>query len=307
MAVYTSVEREDLVNYLKQYDLSDLLDYKGISSGVTNSNYLVVTKDDSYILTIFEHAHQNELNFYVDLMAHLSHEGIACPCPVAMIDQKLIGELNKKPSLLVSFINGQEIQDVDNNACFEIGAALAKIHMASKTFLDYQKNPRSLMWMKKTFSNIIKHLTEDEKNLIKNELIFLEENSLEGLPSGIIHADLFRDNVLFKDNQIAGIIDFYYACHDIFILDIAITANDWCCHQNSFDHEKFLALIDGYESIRELEPSEREHLNFALRFAAMRFFLSRLFDFYNAKEGELTNIKPPEVFKQLLIYHQASQ
>jgi len=168
MAVYTSVEREELKNYLKQYNLSDLVEYKGISSGVTNSNYLVVTKDEGFILTIFEHAHQKELNFYVDLMAHLSQEGISCPCPIAMIDNKFIGILNDKPSLLVSFINGHEIQDVDNDTCFEIGTALAKIHMASKTFLDYQKNPRSLMWMNKTFSNIIKHLTQDERNLIKN-------------------------------------------------------------------------------------------------------------------------------------------
>ena len=306
MAVYTSINSSDLNDWIEKFNFKDLVNFKGISSGVTNSNYLIQMAHSNYILTIFEHNNIEELPFYIDLMTYLAKENFLCPRPIENKNGQALGLLKEKPALMVSFLDGKEKVIRSPKSCYLVGQYLAKLHLTANNFPQLNKNTRGLDWVSDMYLNLKKYLSLEDQGILELEINYHKEMDKVELPEGIIHGDLFRDNVLFLNDKISGFIDFYYACNEKFIYDIAIAINDWCIDQDGqINKSMFLEFIKGYRSERKLTDNEQEYLNVALRLAALRFWLSRLEDFYNAKEGEITSIKDPKHFKDILLDRQA--
>ena len=306
MAVYTSINSSDLNDWIEKFNFKDLVNFKGISSGVTNSNYLIQMAHSNYILTIFEHNNIEELPFYIDLMTYLAKENFLCPRPIENKNGQALGLLKEKPALMVSFLDGKEKVIRSPKSCYLVGQYLAKLHLTANNFSQLNKNTRGLDWVSDMYLNLKKYLSLEDQGILELEINYHKEMDKVELPEGIIHGDLFKDNVLFLNDKVSGFIDFYYACNEKFIYDIAIAINDWCIDQDGqINKSMFLEFIKGYQSERKLTDNEQEYLNVALRLAALRFWLSRLEDFYNAKEGEITSIKDPKHFKDILLDRQA--
>ena len=306
MAVYTSINSSDLNDWIEKFNFKDLVNFKGISSGVTNSNYLIQMAHSNYILTIFEHNNIEELPFYIDLMTYLAKENFLCPRPIENKNGQALGLLKEKPALMVSFLDGKEKVIRSPKSCYLVGQYLAKLHLTANNFPQLNKNTRGLDWVSDMYLNLKKYLSLEDQGILELEINYHKEMDKVELPEGIIHGDLFKDNVLFLNDKVSGFIDFYYACNEKFIYDIAIAINDWCIDQDGqINKSMFLEFIKGYRSERKLTDNEQEYLNVALRLAALRFWLSRLEDFYNAKEGEITSIKDPKHFKDILLDRQA--
>ena len=306
MAVYTSINSSDLNDWIEKFNFKDLVNFKGISSGVTNSNYLIQMAHSNYILTIFEHNNIEELPFYIDLMTYLAKENFLCPRPIENKNGQALGLLKDKPALMVSFLDGKEKVIRSPKSCYLVGQYLAKLHLTANNFPQLNKNTRGLDWVSDMYLNLKKYLSLEDQGILELEINYHKEMDKVELPEGIIHGDLFKDNVLFLNDKVSGFIDFYYACNEKFIYDIAIAINDWCIDQDGqINKSMFLEFIKGYRSERKLTDNEQEYLNVALRLAALRFWLSRLEDFYNAKEGEITSIKDPKHFKDILLDRQA--
>jgi len=306
MAVYTSINSSDLNDWIEKFNFKDLVNFKGISSGVTNSNYLIQMAHSNYILTIFEHNNIEELPFYIDLMTYLAKENFLCPRPIENKNGQALGLLKEKPALMVSFLDGKEKAIRSPKSCYLVGQYLAKLHLTANNFSQLNKNTRGLDWVSDMYLNLKKYLSLEDQGILELEINYHKEMDKVELPEGIIHGDLFKDNVLFLNDKVSGFIDFYYACNEKFIYDIAIAINDWCIDQDGqINKSMFLEFIKGYQSERKLTDNEQEYLNVALRLAALRFWLSRLEDFYNAKEGEITSIKDPKHFKDILLDRQA--
>lgn len=306
MAVYTSINSSDLNDWIEKFNFKDLVNFKGISSGVTNSNYLIQMAHSNYILTIFEHNNIEELPFYIDLMTYLAKENFLCPRPIENKNGQALGLLKEKPALMVSFLDGKEKAIRSPKSCYLVGQYLAKLHLTANNFPQLNKNTRGLDWVSDMYLNLKKYLSLEDQGILELEINYHKEMDKVELPEGIIHGDLFKDNVLFLNDKVSGFIDFYYACNEKFIYDIAIAINDWCIDQDGqINKSMFLEFIKGYRSERKLTDNEQEYLNVALRLAALRFWLSRLEDFYNAKEGEITSIKDPKHFKDILLDRQA--
>ena len=306
MAVYTSIDSSDLNDWIEKFNFKDLVNFKGISSGVTNSNYLIQMVHSNYILTIFEHNNIEELPFYIDLMTYLAKENFLCPRPIENKNGQALGLLKEKPALMVSFLDGKEKTIRNPKSCYLVGQYLAKLHLTANNFSQLNKNTRGLDWVSDMYLNLKKYLSLEDQGILELEINYHKEMDKVELPEGIIHGDLFKDNVLFLNDKVSGFIDFYYACNEKFIYDIAIAINDWCIDQDGqINKSMFLEFIKGYQSERKLTDNEQEYLNVALRLAALRFWLSRLEDFYNAKEGEITSIKDPKHFKDILLDRQA--
>ena len=306
MAVYTSINSSDLNDWIEKFNFKDLVNFKGISSGVTNSNYLIQMAHSNYILTIFEHNNIEELPFYIDLMTYLAKENFLCPRPIENKNGQALGLLKEKPALMVSFLDGKEKAIRSPKSCYLVGQYLAKLHLTANNFPQLNKNTRGLDWVSDMYLNLKKYLSLEDQGILELEINYHKEMDKVELPEGIIHGDLFKDNVLFLNDKVSGFIDFYYACNEKFIYDIAIAINDWCIDQDGqINKSMFLEFIKGYQSKRKLTDNEQEYLNVALRLAALRFWLSRLEDFYNAKEGEITSIKDPKHFKDILLDRQA--
>jgi|TARA_B110000014_G_C20120674_1_gene593735 homoserine kinase type II len=305
MAVYTNITLNDLIDWNKEFNLPEIVDFNGISSGVTNSNYLIYMPDSKYILTIFEHNTVEELPFYVNLMTYLTRKSFLCPTPIENKKGHSLALLKDKPALMVSFLKGKEKKVGDSKSCFLVGKYLAKLHLITKNFSQSNKNTRDLNWMTNKYLDIKKYLSNEEKKIIESEINYHKGIDKVELPEGIIHGDLFKDNVLFLNDNISGFIDFYYACNENFIYDIAIAVNDWCIdNDGKINTLKCTEFTKGYQSERKFTDNEYKYFNSALRLSALRFWLSRLEDSYDAKEGELTNIKDPNHFKNILLDRQ---
>jgi homoserine kinase type II len=260
----------------------------------------------NYILTIFEHNNIEELPFYIDLMTYLAKENFLCPRPIENKNGQALGLLKEKPALMVSFLDGKEKAIRSPKSCYLVGQYLAKLHLIANNFSQLNKNTRGLDWVSDMYLNLKKYLSLEDQGILELEINYHKEMDKVELPEGIIHGDLFKDNVLFLNDKVSGFIDFYYACNEKFIYDIAIAINDWCIDQDGqINKSMFLEFIKGYRSERKLTDNEQEYLNVALRLAALRFWLSRLEDFYNAKEGEIISIKDPKHFKDILLDRQA--
>lgn len=303
MSVFTSVSMQQLQTWLQDYAIGELVELKGISSGITNTNYFVTTTQGRYVLTLFEHNTMDELPYFIDLMSHLATHGVPCPKPICSQSGISLHMLNDKPAVLISCLKGQDISVPGVTHCAEVGAVLAKMHMAGQSFAaqSAHRNPRDAEWRTQTAHKVMPHLSPDDQQLLTATLAFQTIFDTSLLPRGVIHADLFRDNVLFDGNAIGGLIDFYYACEDVLAYDLAIAVNDWCVNPDgSLDVPKLNAMLQSYQAVRPFNPAEQAAWHSLLRIAALRFWLSRLHDQIYPQAGELTHAKDPNHFKNIL-------
>ncbi len=300
MSVYTSVNIKELKIWLQDYAFDDLTDYQGIKSGITNTNYFLMTAHDRFVLTLFEKNTIEDLPYFVDLMSHLATHSFLCPKPILKKNGIALSILKNKPALIVTCLKGKEVTNPEVNHCKAVGKSLAELHVKSANFEAQHQNTRDLSWIKKTAETLFNELPQDESKLLREEILYQEKQNYK-LPKSTIHGDLFKDNVLFLNDEVSGFIDFYYACTDYLILDVAIAVNDWCVNSDgSFDESRLNAFLDAYKKIRSFNDNEDRAWNDVLRLASLRFWVSRLNDFYHAEEGELTFIKDPNHFKKIL-------
>lgn len=302
MSVYTDVSDYEICLFLSHYDLGDFISLKGIAQGITNSNYFLTTSTGVYVLTIFEVLKQEELPFFLHLKLHLSNQGVACPAPIIRLDGNLDSTLMGKPACLVSCLKGQDIELATANQCFNTGKMLAKMHLAGLDFPLKMENPRGSAWWTDACNQLLPLLSYDDAILLQSEINNIEQHKGGNLPSGIIHADLFKDNVLMNDDEVAGFIDFYYACNGLFVFDLAIAINDWArTLSNTLNPVLVDAFILGYEHVRPLTKEEIAYFPIAQRAACIRFWVSRLLDFHFPQSGAMTFVKNPNAFRDLLI------
>ena len=277
MAVYTKLEHKEVDRFLEQYNINNFKDFKEITEGVENTNYLIKTLGQDYILTIYEkRVDENDLPFFIKLLSILSENNFPCPKPIPNKNNEKINKIKNKNAALVTFLNGHSKTRITTEDCFEIGKITAQLHEITKKFNIYRKNNLSIESWQSIFDKIIKQKIDLDESIIKktkNYLNFLKDKWPKELPQGIIHADLFPDNIFFTNNKVSGIIDFYFACNDFFAYEIAICLNSICFDNNStFNMTKAKNLIDGYSSTRELSEDEKKYLPILSMGAAMRFF-----------------------------------
>ena len=308
MAVYTKLEHQEVRQFLEQYNINNFKDYKGITEGVENTNYLIKTSEQDYILTIYEkRVNENDLPFFIKLLSYLSENKFPCPKPIANKNNEKINRIKNKNAALVTFLNGQSKNRITREECFEIGKITAQLHEITKKFNINRKNNLSIENWDSIFEKTIKQKIDLDESIIKktkNYLNFLKDKWPKNLPQGIIHADLFPDNIFFTNNKVSGIIDFYFACNDFFAYEIAICINSLCFDNNStFNMTKAKNLIDGYTSIRTLSEDEKKYLPILSMGAAMRFFLTRLYDFYHTDNKADVKIKDPFEYLKKIEFH----
>ncbi|QMU61861.1 MAG: homoserine kinase [Gammaproteobacteria bacterium] len=302
MSVYTNIEQSELEVFLSNYSLGALVSYQGINAGIENTNYFVTTENGEFVLTIFEEVGFDTLPFYLNFMAHLSDHGMPTAHPIADLHNDYVRVLKDKPAAIVRRLEGKNVLEPNTTHCSAVGHALAQIHTLGDTFQSVLENPRGISWAEKTAERIFSHLSSDEQMLLEQEIQHRKQSLPEDLPKGVIHADLFRDNVMFKDQALTGIIDFYYACNDTLLYDLAVTINDWCSKENGdLDISSYTELMTAYQAQRSLISSEVITWQYMLRAAGLRFWLSRLQDKIFPKDGEITHIKDPDVFKNILL------
>ncbi len=302
MSVYTVVEQDELEAFLRNYPLGDLIDYQGISAGIENTNYFVTTSEKKLVLTLFEQHTTEELGYFLDLMAFLAEHDIPSAHPIADNDGHYLRVLNGKPAALVMRLTGGDVKQPNVAQCAALGKNLGKLHVAGQSFEGERGNDRGPHWWHTTRDAVFEKLSADEQALLDEELNFQRQHRFDSLPRGVIHADLFRDNALFEGDSLTGIIDFYYACNDVLLYDVAVTINDWCSTDDgSLDMEKSQAMLDAYKQVRPFNTEEIEAWPVMLRAGALRFWLSRLYDLHFPREGELTHTKDPKVFRNILL------
>ena len=303
MAVYTQLSEVEIIKLLENYKLGFLVNFIGIKDGIENTNYLIVTNKGKFILTIFENRVKNSnLPFFLKLMDHSKKLGVKCPEPLKDKKGNLINSLKSKKFSIFTFLDGNSKKKWYSETCFKVGKTLATFHKVNKNFKLKIKNDFGITYWKKLFL-ILKNKKILKNNFLKNELEYIKKNWPKNLPSGIIHADLFPDNVFFKKKDISGILDFYFSCHDFLIYDIAIVINAWCFTNGNFQKKKFYSLISGYESVRILEKNEIESINVILRGASLRFLLTRTVDQMKNNKNNLVKKKDPNEFYRILKFH----
>ncbi len=308
MSVYTVVERAELEAFLAHYSHSRLIDYQGIAAGIENTNYFVTTEQGEYVLTLFEQHTAEELGYFLDLMAYLAEHGVPSAHPLADREGHYLRTLKGKPAALVQRLPGESVEHPSPDHCYSLGGELGRIHRVGQDFPERRANPRGPHWWARTARTLEPLLDPADRRLLEEELAFQSDYHFEGLPRGVIHADLFRDNALFVEERLTGIIDFYYACDGFLLYDLAITANDWCVTSDGvLDEERLEALLEGYRQQRRFQPGEPEAWPVMVRAAALRFWLSRLNDLHFPREGEITHSKDPGAFRRILVSHIANQ
>ena len=302
MSVYTTVTAEQLDAWLSRYNVGGLVEITPIASGIENTNYFVTTTGGRYVLTLYERLPAEELPFYLNLMAHLARAGVEAPAPEPDRTGALFSMLNGRPAGLVARIEGAAISRPATVHCAAVGNALARLHVATETYRARLTNRRGPAWWRQAARAVQGHLTDDQRDLLASEIKFQTGYAKAKLPKGAIHGDLFCDNVLFKGDRVSGIIDFGFAATDFLAYDLAITVNDWCVHRASgmFDEGRCHALIAAYQAVRPLTAEERGQWSTLLRAAALRFWLSRLYDLHLPRPGELTHSHDPGHFERIL-------
>ena len=307
MAVFTNVSEADITAWLANYSLGELLELQGIPAGIENTNYFVTTGNGRFVLTLFEKLTADDLPFYLNLMSHLARHGIPCPAPVADRHNRFLGELNGKPACIVSRLSGKSVTQPNAAQCAAVGAMLGQMHSAGQSFGDVMLNPRGSAWRFEASQQVKKFLSAQDAALLESEVELHAKNTLNDIPRGVIHADLFRDNVLMDGERVGGLIDFYFACTGNLLYDVAITVNDWCMGADSkLDAERARAMLRAYHSARPFTAKEAEVWPQALRVAALRFWISRLYDLHLPRDAEMVKPHDPEHFKRILQNHIAT-
>ena len=310
MAVYTKISKKEISNINKKFKVENIINFKGIKQGIENTNYLLKSKNNKFILTIFEkRVSQKEIPFFMKLMDQFNDLKIICPKPLKNKSGNYLIRIKNKTACIVSFLDGKDKKQLNIKNCFDIGKVIAQMHLSSKKIKLYRKNSmgiknlnplfNSIKFQSKKFINIEKFLHHNFKDIKKKWP--------RGLPGGIIHGDLFIDNIFFKNNKLSGIIDFYFAANDYFMYEIAICVNALCFDKKNskflINKKKVKNLIKGYESIKKISIKEKNSLNILCRGAAMRYFLTRLYDYTNTPKTALIKIKDPREYYQKIVIH----
>ena len=310
MAVYTKINKENISYINKKFDIEKFISFKGIKQGIENTNYLLKTKYKKYILTIFEKRVSNkELPFFMRLMEILNNSKINCPKPIKNKEGSYLFKLKNKKACIVTFLDGTDKKILNVKNCYDIGKIIARMHLITKNLKIFRKNSmginnlspflKSIKFKKNKFNNLERYLKDSLKNI--------KENWPKTLPSGIIHGDLFIDNIFFKRNKLSGILDFYFAANDYLIYEVAICINALCFDKKGtkfiINKQKVKNLVKGYESIRKITQKEKKSLNVLCKGAAIRYLLTRLYDYSNTPKTALIKIKDPNEYFQKLVIH----
>lgn len=306
MSVYTEVRRTDLVAFLNDYAVGELLSYEGISDGIENTNYFVTTTQGQFVLTLFEQHEFEDMGYFLDVMTFFFQHDIPSAHPEADQQGLYLKILSGKPAALVARLDGRTISGLASVAqCRAIGEVLGRMHVVGQQFQQRQTTQRGAIWRQEKAQKLLPLLETDSAKLMRDELAFQANYATLNLPFGLTHSDLFRDNALFDGDELKGIIDFYYACDEYLLYDLAVTVNDWCIDETGLlDNVRYQALLSSYRQQRVLTAAEMTYWNLILRAAALRFWLSRLQDKHFPREGELTQVKDPNAFLMILRQHR---
>lgn len=311
MAVFTPITLEDLSQWIQQYSLGNIQAVRGIPSGIENSNFFITTDSGEYVLTVFEKLRFEQLPFYLNLMSHLAARDVLVPAPIADRNGSILGRLHDKPAAIVSKLEGACQMAPQPLHCAQVGAMLAKMHLAARDFPLSQPNLRGLAWWQETLPVVLPYLPDDKQQLLRSEVAYQQDfaasDSYGRLPQGPVHADLFRNNVMFDGERLTGFFDFYFAGCDTWLFDLAVTVNDWCIDLDSgkLDTDRTRAMVDAYHAVRPFNAAEQLAWQPMLRAAALRFWLSRLYDFYLPREAEMLTPHDPTHFERILLLRQA--
>ena len=306
MAVYTEVSFDEAAAFLNALNLGQLQNIKGAAGGIENTNYFVDTDQGQYVLTLFERLSFEQLPFYLHLMRHLAAHGIPVPDPAADAKGNILHQLKGKPASVVSKLRGHSELAPTAAHCAGVGEALARMHLAGLDYPRRQPNLRGLEWWNETVPVVQPYITPEQGSLILGELAYqnhvAESSACRSLPRGVVHADLFRDNVMFEDGKLTGFFDFYFAGCDSFLFDVAVCLNDWCVDlaTGAGDDERSAAFIAAYQSVRPLTAQERQLLPAMQRAGALRFWLSRLWDLHLPREAAVLKAHDPSHFERVL-------
>jgi len=314
MSVYTELSQSDFESILADYELGALHGFEGIAAGIENSNFFVTTDSGRYVLTIFERMDAEELPYFMKLMKHLSHHGLSCPDVMVRSNGDLLFSLHApegiKKGCIVSCLSGRTLDELNMEQLKSSGRALAQLHLAGKEFPEHRDNPTCTEWLDETIDGMMGDVQEKygegSAQLLYDEMNFQHEQSFDGLPTGVIHGDLFVDNILFEGDEVTGIIDFYYAHTAAFAMDVAISLNAQAVLLGSEDRARMGAFLEGYELLRPLSGEEKTALPALLRLGALRFWTSRLYDALYPRGGAMTQTKDPEEYRKKLVLHRAS-
>ena len=309
MAVFTKLEKNEIEDFLKDYSIGNLISFEGIVKGTENTNYKIITTKNKYILTILEKRVQPEdLPFFMDLQNELAAHGFDCPLPVKNNKKSIINKLKDKNAVIITFLQGENLTNVMPEHCHELGLKIAQFTNITKNLnLSRQNSVGYKAWVSiyENFKNINNESYQEYFQILSNELIFLKNNWPINLPTAIIHADLFIDNILFIKNKISGIIDFYFSCNDFIAYELALTINAWCFNKDvAFNYKNYNSLMMGFENISSLNIQEKASMNVLLRGAAVRILVTRLYDKIFHPDDALVKLKDPKEYLNILKWHQ---
>ena len=312
MAVFTKISKSEIEFFLKDYAIGNLVSFEGIVKGTENTNYKVVTTKDNYILTLLEkRVEPEELPFFMGLQKELAANGFACPLPIKNKENSIINKLKNKNAVIISFLQGENLSTVNTEHCRELGKKIAEFTNITKTLNLSRSNSLGYdAWVNiyDSFKTVEDNAYEEYFQILDKELIFLKNNWPINLPKAIIHADLFIDNVLFTNNKISGVIDFYFSCNDFIAYELALTINAWCFNENgTFNYENFNSFIIGFNSVSSLNNEEKESMNILLRGAAVRILVTRLHDKIFHPNDALVELKNPKEYLNILKWHQKNK
>ena len=301
MSVYTILKNKHIKEILSLYNIGSLKSFDGISDGITNTNYFLNTDKGKYVITIFEDIKKTKVTKYLKLMNFFSEKGLCAPEIMITKSGDLLTTVEKKPCSIMQKLSGKTVNESNNMLCKSLGEVIGTFHNFSQHYQGMISNSRDIKWIEKTIKKIEGHLEPNQLNLIKRCSKVFKKLFSSNLPCGVIHSDLFRDNVLANNNKITGIIDYYYSFNGPLIYELAVIANDWCVNKNgSINATKYQSFINSYNSIRTMTKKEIKLMNNAMIAAGLRFYLSRLVDMIFPKVGEITHIKDPSTFENIL-------
>lgn len=306
MAVFTPVNLNDLAHWIPAFSLGRALTIQGIASGIENSNFFLTTERGEFVLTVFEKLTFEQLAFYLELMRHLAQRAILVPAPIANQQGEIIAPLHGKPAAIVTKLAGKSLLTPAAIHCAAVGAMLARMHVAAQDFAIHQPNLRGISWWRDTTPLVLPYLPQDTQHMLRAEMHFQEtfaaSQTYQQLPTGPIHADLFRNNVMFDGDQLTGFFDFYFAGCDTWLFDLAVTVNDWCIDLDNgeLDVVRVRAMLDAYHALRPFNIAEKIAWQPMLRAGALRFWLSRLYDFYLPRAATMLTPHDPTHFERIL-------